>query len=190
MRFWPSDSFEIETTMTPEEIVDSLKCGVEPKKLFRFSSAHTVFQGDLMRDGFKISRIIHYRNSFLPIVHGTFRPGHSGSIVSIKMRLHRFVAAFMCFWFGGVVVGMLAVIFGLSSGKTQVSLMLLIPFGMLAFGWALVSGGFWFEAKKQKLLLIEMFKKRSSSEQDGAANGSQPIRSEKNRTSSAAGSHR
>ncbi len=164
MRFLPHDSFDIETSMSPEEIARSLKASVEPRKLFRLSSKHAIFQGELLCNGFKISRIIHYRNSFLPIINGTIRASHSGFIISINMRLHRFVMAFMCFWFGGVSIGMLTAIMGLLSGKTHSSLILLIPFGMLVFGWALVSGGFWFEAKKQKRLLIEMFKKRETGE--------------------------
>jgi hypothetical protein len=36
--------------------------------------------------------------------------------------------------------------------------MLLIPFAMLMFGWALAAGGFWFEANKTKPILVEMFK--------------------------------
>src|SRR5712671_2639644 len=113
MRFWPSDAFEIETELSTEEILESLRLNVEPKTLFRSSSNHTTFQGDLMRDAFKISRIIHYRNSFLPIIHGTCRPGHHGTTVAVKMRLHPFVMAFMCFWFGGVGIGGLIGISGL-----------------------------------------------------------------------------
>ncbi len=79
MRLWPSDSFEIETTMSPEEIVASLNAEIDPAKWFRHSPGHKTFQGDISRDGFKITRVIHYRNSFLPIIRGTFRPGQSGS---------------------------------------------------------------------------------------------------------------
>jgi hypothetical protein len=162
VRLWPSDSFDIETTLSPEEIVESLQSNIGPRKLFRLTSKHPTFQGELTNDGFKISRIIHYRNSFLPVVHGTFRAGNSGRIVSIKMRLNLFVAVFMCVWFSGVGLAMLAFTVGFLNGKIQPSPMLLIPFGMLVFGWALVSGGFWFEAKKQKPLLIEMFTRKDS----------------------------
>ena len=160
MKLWPSDSFDIETTLSPEEIVASLRSAIEPARMFRFSSKHATFQGELTSDGFKMSRIIHYRNSFLPVVHGTFRAGDSGRIVSIKMRLNLFVAAFMCIWFTGVGLAVLAFTVGFLRGKIQPSPMLLIPFGMLVFGWALVSGGFWSEARKQKRMLVEMFTKR------------------------------
>ncbi len=165
MKFWPSDQFEIQTTMSAEDIVASLSSEIEPNKLFGMSTDHAPFQGDISRHGFKITRIIHYRNSFLPIISGKFLPGDAGVKVAIRMRLHPFVTAFMCVWFGGVGLGVVAVVGGLLSGPAPASPMLLIPFGMLVFGWALVSGGFWCEAKEQKRMLLEMFKGLEASEQ-------------------------
>jgi len=153
MKFLPSDKFEIETTLSPTMIVDSLHLSIEPKKLFRMSSSsnHKPFQGEITQDGFKITRIIHYRNSFLPIITGRFLPGNPGLKVEIRMGLHPFVIAFMSIWFGGVgLFCTLELVFGEAD--------LWMPMGMVLFGIALVSGGFWFEAKKQKPMLIEMFK--------------------------------
>ena len=64
----------------------------------------------------------------------------------------------MCVWFGGVGLGIIAVLAGFTSGQTKADPMLLIPFAMLMFGWALAAGGFWFEANKTKPILVEMFK--------------------------------
>jgi hypothetical protein len=172
MKFLPYDKFEIETTMSPEAFVAALNSQVEPKRLFRMSSNHLPFQGDISRDGFRITRIIHYRNSFLPIVSGKYFPGPSGIVVEIWMGLHPLVIVFMCVWFGGVGFGAFAMLSGLVTGQVQASPILLIPFGMLLFGWALVSGGFWFEAKKQKRMLIEMFKGLETSETVSSGDGS------------------
>ena len=49
---------------------------------------------------------------------------------------------------------------GVISGKTEFSPFLLIPFRMVLFGWLLVSGGFWFEAKKAKALLNDIMLQR------------------------------
>jgi len=157
MKLWPSDRFEIDTAMSPDEIVAALESNIEPGKFFRFQRHHAPFQGKVYEDGFRITRIIHYRNSFLPVVTGKFLPGASGIKVAIRMGLHPLVTAFMCVWFGGVGLGMIGVIAGLLSGQAPASLMLLIPFAMLAFGCALVWVCFWFEAKKQKTMLLEMF---------------------------------
>ena len=73
------------------------------------------------------------------------------------MRLHAFITAFMCVWFGGVGLGCIVLLNSVFNGQKPMSPAMLIPFGMLIFGWALVSGCFWFEAKKQKPMLVEMF---------------------------------
>jgi hypothetical protein len=127
--------------MSVESIIASLNSQTEPKKWFHLGRGHTAFQGTISSDGFEITRIIHYRNSFLPIIRGSFGPGPFGTTIAIKMGLHPFAAAFMCFWFGGVGVGILSVLAELSLGQTGWDPMLLIPFGMLLFGLVLVSGG-------------------------------------------------
>ena len=169
MRVWPSDSFEIDTSMSMEEIIASLDSQTEPAKWFRLWGDHKTFQGIISRDGFKIRRIILYHNSFLPITRGTFGPGPLGTTSTIKMGLHPFTAAFMSFWFGGVGIGILAVLVSLSRAQTEWDPMLLIPFGMLLLGWVLVSGGFWFEANKAKPILLEMFKGRETSKEGAEA---------------------
>jgi len=147
--------------MSPAEIVATLNAYIEPKKSFRFFSfsEHKVFEGELTQNGFKVMRIIFYRNSFLPVITGKFVTGQSGSTISITMRLHAFVLAFMCVWFGGVGIGMASVLIGLVSGQTKPDAMLLIPFGMLVFGCVLVVSCFWPEAKKAKRMLTEILQK-------------------------------
>lgn len=74
------------------------------------------------------------------------------------MTMFVWVIVFMCVWFGGVAIGTLAVIDSYISGQTVLDWFALIPFGMLVFGVALVAGGFWFEALKQKPMLEDIFK--------------------------------
>lgn len=167
MKFWPCDSFEIETTMSTEDIVASLNARVEPRKLLRlrligFSSHHAEFEGHISRDGFKITRIIDHLNSFLPVITGRFLPGESGIKIAIRMRLHLFATAFMCVWCGAWVSAGIAVL--LSGSATAVPLSVLW-LSVLVFVWAMVSGCFWFEAKKQKDMLIQMFTEPDASEQ-------------------------
>ena len=169
MKLWPSDSYEIQTPIQLEEVVRRLEEQIEPAKWFRISHTHKFFQGEVSREGFKITRIVHYRNSFLPVIRGTFKQGEPGVTVLIRMRLHPFVTAFMYFWFGGVSLGILAVIAGLLSGQTKIQPMMIIPFGMIIIGWALITGGFWFEAKKQKAMLIAMLEASHRSEQPAGA---------------------
>jgi hypothetical protein len=166
MKLLPYDKFEIQTTLTLEETITALKAQVEPKKWLRwFSRDHAIFEGDVSRDGFKIMRIIHYRNSFMPVIRGTFKQGQNGINVTIRMGLHPFVMAFMCVWFGGVTVGLFAVGAGLSNANISLSPPLLIPIAMLIFGWVMVSGGFWFEASKAKPQLLSILHGQIKSEQ-------------------------
>ncbi len=72
------------------------------------------------------------------------------------MRLHRFVAAFMLFWLGGVSVGVVTFLIAAIRGKMEPIPALLIPMGMLLFGIVLTSGSFWWEAKKTKPALVEI----------------------------------
>lgn len=163
MKLWTHDSFEIETKLTREIVVERLRNKVEKDKLLRPSQEHNYFQGKVTTDGFLIKRIIHYRNSFIPIINGKFIGNNSDIKVAIRMGLNPFVAAFMFFWLGGAGLGILGVIAGLLTKQTTSVALILIPVGMLLFGWALVSAGFWFEAKRQKIVLVEMFKEMERS---------------------------
>jgi len=166
MKLLPYDVFEFETPLPLEETITALKAEVEPKRWFRgFSREHMFFEGEVTREGFKIMRIINYRNSFLPVIRGTFKQSTNGIDVMIRMSLHPIVLAFMCIWFGGVLVSLLAVGAGLANNTISFSTPLLIPLGMLIFGWVMVVGGFWFEAKKAKPKLILILKGRIKSKQ-------------------------
>jgi hypothetical protein len=86
----PFRRFELFTPMTPARAAAVLQKIVEPNKNFRspFSKKHRYFEGSVDGDHFKISRIInYYRNSFVPIIEGSFRPEPSGTIVSLNLRM-------------------------------------------------------------------------------------------------------
>jgi ABC-type iron transport system FetAB permease component len=77
------------------------------------------------------------------------------------MRPSVFVLVFMAIWFGGVLLGCLAV---MVSWLTQgFSPMLLIPFGMLLFGYGLVTIGFKAESRKSRKFLAELFVEKKTS---------------------------
>jgi hypothetical protein len=158
---WPSDRVEIETTLAPEAIVAALSSRIEPRKRLRSSSAQAPFQGEIARDGFRITRLIHYRNAFLPVVTGRFRGGPDGTRVNIRLSLRPAVAALLGIWCGGLALAMVAAL-----GGGQLPLVAL-PLGMLVTGWSLVSAGFWPEATKQRHMLIAMFKELEPSQHQG-----------------------
>jgi hypothetical protein len=74
---------------------------VEPRRLWRISGLHRDFEGVLSMTGFKICRVINYRNSFLPIVVGKMLPRlQGGTRIEVQMRMQWIVTAFMLLWPG------------------------------------------------------------------------------------------
>ncbi len=128
---------------------------------------HKPYQGEVSPNRFKISRVIYYRNSFLPIIKGELKADLGGTRLDIKMSLHPFVIVFMAIWFGGVGLGAMATIFGALSTLIQEGITSLpslfplgIPWGMFIFGYLLVMGFFKFEAAKSKAFFQKLFESR------------------------------
>ena len=149
MKYWPADTFEIESSLPRGEVIERLGRNIEPRKILRFFGKHVYFQGRVDSSGFEVTRIIKYRNSFLPIIKGNFADHDSGTTITITMQLQPLVVAFMCVWFG--LAGLFLLGFALAA---SVGAIFVLP--KLLFGWALATGGFWFEAGKQKKFLISL----------------------------------
>ena len=154
MKIIPYEKFKIESNLSVAEVLWRIKQRTGKKEFFNFSPSHP-FSGHVNEREFEITKNISYRNSFLPVIEGKVEQISTGTRVTISMRLHFAVMCFMFIWFSGVSVGCIAVLTHLD----RFSMPMLIPFGMLVFGVALVSGGFWFEASKQKAMLIELITK-------------------------------
>jgi hypothetical protein len=62
---------------------------VEPPRKWGWptSAKRGYFEGWIAGGRFKIHRIIHYRNSFIPIIEGRFRREGLGTIVTVNMRM-------------------------------------------------------------------------------------------------------
>ena len=165
----PYRRFVIDTLMPREAAVAAIEKIVEPRKLWRgiFSSGHREFQGEVSSEGFKVSRIIHYRNSFLPMVIGHFERIPEGTRVAITMRMAWPSITFGWIWL--VANGVIAAIFlepsrasalfgdsnfgqALSRAKGPLSY---VPLGVIAFTYILCSGFFAFEARKARRILRE-----------------------------------
>ncbi len=101
MHLLPYDTLTLQTTDSLAILLERLTAHIEVQKNFRwsFSRNHKPYAGTLSETGFEIHRIIHYRNSFLPMIRGRFEPSPEGTIVHITMRLHPFVIAFLIFWY-------------------------------------------------------------------------------------------
>jgi hypothetical protein len=158
MSVLPYERLTIETTLSVEEAQRRLAEAVEPRNYVRwpFQSRSKPFEGSITGEQFEISRVIGYRNSFLPRISGRIRQGPMGATIEATLALHPVVMIFMAVWLLGVgVIGLVMASAALSAGTFQSYG--LIPIGMFVFGVLLCTLGFNFEASKAKSLLYQLF---------------------------------
>jgi hypothetical protein len=154
----PFDRFVIHSRMSVVEAVQALRATVEPRKLFRLSfSREKPFQGEVTGAGFRISRIILYRNAFLPAINGTIEPALNGSLIHIRMGLGPFTTLFSIVWLSGVGLIGSSLLLQVSWRLILAQPLMLMPMGMVAFFLLLANGSFWTEAGKQKKMLAGVF---------------------------------
>ncbi|MEO1348497.1 MAG: WD40 repeat domain-containing protein [Cyanobacteria bacterium J06635_15] len=156
MKLLPYNHFSIQTIQTLPAVIAALDAHIEPPK-FRWglSRDHAPYTGTLSNTGFKIRRIIHYRNSFLPNIRGRFEPSPGGTVVHITLSLHPVVIVFLVcwlsFWYG---ISLPIFLSGLFSGGVipEIGLFLLAPLILFSIFW----GVFWFEANRSQRELIQI----------------------------------
>jgi|SRR6187551_977617 len=178
MPLLPYRRYELVSTKAPSEVEAALRDAVEPKSIWRFSTATRPLEGEVGDAVFDVRRIIGYRNSFLPQIRGKISAAPEGSRIAITMRLHPLVLAFMTFWLGVVGVGCVwSLVAELQKGGAP--LKALGPAVMFIFGWALSAGAFTFEARKADVLLASTMVARPTTDDvqpRAAADGATPRR--------------
>ncbi|MCT7982521.1 hypothetical protein NG796_04365 [Laspinema sp. A4] len=155
---FPSQRFTITTYLSPDDVEKKLIAVVDPPPQgiqFQWKRSEKPYRGQLGEHSFKISRIISYRNSFLPQIEGRIQPHGKGSQIEIEMKLHPIVIIFMCVWLS--LVGQFALMFLVVLFKEEFEPAFLIPVGMFIFGLVLPLIGFLPEAKGSKQFLRELF---------------------------------
>ena len=101
MKILPYDTSIILTSDSLPVVLQRLNAKVEPPELFRFSTKHAPYQGTISEEGFRINRIIHYRNPFLPIIRGRFEVQSHQTLIHVQMSINPFVKTFLIFWYLG-----------------------------------------------------------------------------------------
>lgn len=147
MNLIPYHRFEITSRFKRADALAAITAHIEERKWFSWrwpsSSNDDRFSGEVTADGFSITRIMGYRNSFAPVTQGKVEDAGSFSRVVITMRPYIFVLVF-CALFAAASISSLA------AGPIPGLL-------MLVFLYVLVMGGFWFEANKQEQVLRHIF---------------------------------
>ena len=147
----PFRRFELLTGMSPQHAAHALQHIVEPIQYFVWWPAKRrgYFEGIVEVDRFKISRIIRYRNSFVPIIEGRFHGEDGRTLIALNLRMAWTVTAFwLCMiglvsWKGG------AGVFGIQSPLNTLE--------MIAFLYFMASVGFGIEARIAIKRLVEVF---------------------------------
>lgn len=109
MPFW---SATIQTSLPPDEVEDRLRALLRPRVGFWEGIEQSLdpqtdrppFRGEVSSRTFEMTRVIGYKNSFLPVIRGTIE-GHAtgGSVVRVRMTLHLFTMIFLIVWMGFLV---------------------------------------------------------------------------------------
>jgi hypothetical protein len=165
MWFLPYESVILESPLSRQEVLDKLDSVVESRSKFRylFSRNHKPYRGKVSGDRFEVSRIIYYRNSFLPIITGEIISGYPGSSVKLVMHPRPLVIVF-----GVIVLGVLgpSAIFILSESiealvrfgsLDSMEISRIAPLGVLVVVYLLYMIGFKPEAAKSLKFFRELF---------------------------------
>ena len=145
----PYQRFEIKTRLSQDAAREKLANMIEPRKIrWGFSQGHKLFEGDLEANTFKISRVIGYRNSFLPVLVGNVQDDLDSSSLQITARPNLFVTFFWPFLLIAFLFSTISV-----AGETSVGRILLF----ILFFYGVPMLFFNLELNKAKKLLAEQF---------------------------------
>lgn len=156
------ENYVLTTKLSVDEVLKRIADNIQQKQSFSFSAFSRnytkPYTGQISGTAFTMSRNIDYRNSFLPVITGQISTYLGQTQINIKMRPVTIVLIFISFWLG--IVGLVC-IGTLLAGLLQIkqilqngfSPILLIPFGMFAFGCLLTHFAFKGESKNSKEFL-------------------------------------
>lgn len=157
----PFRKFEFSTAMSTAHAARVLQEIVEPPRKWGWptSAKRGYFEGRVAGSRFKIHRIVHYQNSFIPIIEGSFRRDGPGTIVTLNMRL---VWPVVPIWIGIIVF--------LAWGSVTVDSRLAGPFGarmlllgMTLFIYLVATIPFAIEVRVAMKLLLELLRSGNTS---------------------------
>lgn len=155
MKLLPREELTYQTNQSGKTVLQQLADLVEPPKAFRIhffwqkKKAHKPYQGKIEGNQFEISRIISYRNSFLPQIKGIITHKGKQTQIDIRMELNPFVKVFAIAWCVGIALFFGSILFyAISNGNFTP--IILIPLLLIIFMVGMTWGGFLYESKKAK----------------------------------------
>lgn len=159
----PYEKLTLETSLSQDEVLKRLAANIDPDKSRNWftgsSSSRYYFEGELYESGFKINRIISYRNSFLPQINGEIKALRFGCTITLKLKLHLFVRIFGIIWFTGVFIACIATLSIIFAAPfSEINFAIFAPTMMFAIGCLAFVGGFKFESIKSRKFLLQLLK--------------------------------
>jgi len=159
MKLLPYEKLVYTSDLAVPEIMHRLQLQTEPLQLIRINlftkPSGKKFEGKVMKNSFKIQRIINYRNSFLPIINGKVESDILGSTINLVMQLNMFVKVFLIIWLSFAFIGLFSAI-SFSPQKEVILPALAISLGIILFLYVLTTWAFRYEVKKAKLILEDL----------------------------------
>lgn len=151
MKFFPTKNVIYQTHLNEEEIINQLVENVESKKTFRqcifpFSSCKP-YRGQIIGQTFKIKRIIGYRNSFQPIITGSFERSDKVLIIKVNIKIRTYVIASFYALFGGIGLGFL-IILQKELNHSELNLEIFTPFIIILFVYILARVTYLYECRR------------------------------------------
>lgn len=164
MKLLPYEKFTITTQASEKEAIAKIKGITEPIRSSRFTGPREKpYQGTINGNSFEISRIIHYRNAFLPIIQGDIRTEQERTVIFISMHLHIIVIAILLLLLGDVVIFIHksfieAITIFMDTGQFSISINFPpITSFLLLFGYLITTAGFKSEANNSKDFFHRLF---------------------------------
>ena len=161
MKLLPYEQYNLYTRLSPEEVRQRLADNTEQGGKKKPLGGKTVkpFRGEITNETFSISPVIDYRNSFLPVLKGTYFRENGMTRIRTRLQLNDVVLAFCIIWLG--IVGLCGILLPISelrgalNGK-RFDPMVLVPTGMFVFGYLLMIAAFNTESTRSKKLLAKV----------------------------------
>ena len=161
MKLLPYEQYNLYTRLSPEEALQRLADNTEQGGTKKPVGGKTVkpFRGQLTNETFSISPVIGYRNSFLPVLNGTYFRENGMTRIRTRLQLNDMVLVFCIIWLG--IVGLCGILLPISeiggalNGK-RFDPMVFVPTGMFVFGYVLMIAAFKTESARSKKLLAKV----------------------------------
>ncbi|MGX5686200.1 hypothetical protein ACWKWW_16760 [Chryseobacterium cucumeris] len=156
MKYLPFERIIYRTSLSEQEVLTRLSGFVEPKKFGLGKNYIKEYEGSVDNNSFEISRVIQYRNSFLPQINGKIQNGNNGTQIQVTMSLNAFVFFFLIVWCSFALIFFIGVSIKTIREK-EISVELFLPLGVFLFVYALTMVGFKSESKQAKEYLRRSF---------------------------------